>query len=487
MNEKNMAVLVNIIGAVEGGGQIYGNLDYAAYADPYTNSNTEHTITLGWAQNYGSQARELVQKIHDRDPAAFAQIDTAGIEKMLKSDWEAIRWKPTAAQKKVLIKLIDSAAGHACQDAMCESWLNTYIEECERRYTKDVRAVMMYCEIRHLGGYKPANRIFDRLEGNYSLDMILASLARDQQDKSNDNQVGDEKYWTRHLKCREFINKYSVEEGESMAVRVANCGHDENNRYSGGKAGDQTGTEWYLRAWYDYNPWNFVLRWKDQALANLFADLAIEAAENNNVGYDQGQRTTFGDALESAGWRPSKINIACETDCSKGTIDLIHAVGHLKGITELQNCNATYTGDMMVWFQSADGKKYFDVLTGKVLTDSSFARRGDINLNTDHHVNITVDNGVNSGASPVDNSLIGDCSVTLHTFLVGAKDPEIRAIQRILRNLKYKGKDKKALQIDGELGENTAYAIAKFQRDNGMKDINFGTVAAATWKLLLNA
>lgn len=25
---------------------------------------------------------------------------------------------------------------------------------------------------------------------------------------------------------------------------ISNCGHDENNRYSGGKAGDQTGTEW---------------------------------------------------------------------------------------------------------------------------------------------------------------------------------------------------------------------------------------------------
>ena len=24
---------------------------------------------------------------------------------------------------------------------------------------------------------------------------------------------------------------------------ISNCGHDENNRYSGGKTGDQTGTE----------------------------------------------------------------------------------------------------------------------------------------------------------------------------------------------------------------------------------------------------
>lgn len=48
MNDKNMAVLVNIIGAVESGGQIYGNRRYDAYAGPYTNSNKEVTCTLGW-------------------------------------------------------------------------------------------------------------------------------------------------------------------------------------------------------------------------------------------------------------------------------------------------------------------------------------------------------------------------------------------------------------------------------------------------------
>lgn len=33
-------------------------------------------------------------------------------------------------------------------------------------------------------------------------------------------------------------------------VRVSNCGHDENGRYAGGKAGDQTGGEYCLRPWY---------------------------------------------------------------------------------------------------------------------------------------------------------------------------------------------------------------------------------------------
>ena len=70
---------------------------------------------------------------------------------------------------------------------------------------------MMYCEIRHLGGLGPVKRIFDRLGGKYDLDSIMASLVRDQKDKSSDNQVGDSKFWTRHLKCKEFIERRSEE------------------------------------------------------------------------------------------------------------------------------------------------------------------------------------------------------------------------------------------------------------------------------------
>ena len=97
MNSKNMKVLINVIGAVEAGGQIYGSRNYAAYVAPYANSPIEHTITLGWAQNYGARAHRLVWMIYDKDPAEFAKLDTAGIKEMLKEDWETIKWNPSAA------------------------------------------------------------------------------------------------------------------------------------------------------------------------------------------------------------------------------------------------------------------------------------------------------------------------------------------------------------------------------------------------------
>lgn len=277
---------------------------------------------------------------------------------------------------------------------------------------------------------------------------------------------------SRAARGQKFYENYVKKEESNMGVRMSNCGHDENNRYSGGKAGDQTGTEWYLRSWYSY-PWNYILRWKDEELANLFADLAVETAQNNNVGYDQGQRTTFGVELQKVGWRPSKIKTPCEADCSKGTIDLIRAVGHIKGIAELQNCHnvMSYTGNMMTWFRSAAGKKYFEILTGKYLTSPSLAKRGDINLNTSHHVNITVDNGANAGSEKgyLEKGDSGSAVKTMQTMLIAC------------------GYSCGASGADGDFGSGTDSGLRSFQKANGLTvDGKYGPKAKAKLEELYN-
>ena len=69
---------------------------------------------------------------------------------------------------------------------------------------------------------------------------------------------------------------------------ISNCGHDERGKYSGGKAGDQTGTEWQVINWYN-RPWKCVLRHPDAATRKLIAQMAKAAAVNNMVGYCQSQ------------------------------------------------------------------------------------------------------------------------------------------------------------------------------------------------------
>lgn len=218
MNQKNLEVLVNIIAGVENGGQVYGRKKYSAYAPPYHSTPKEFTITLGYWAAYGHEARNLMQTIFDADPAAFRKLDTCSptIESMLKKDWVSIKWNPSSKQKAVIINIIDSKVGHECQDKIFAEKCKAMVDQCVELYPKaDIKAQMMFAEIKHLGGLGPVKRIFNRCNGNYSLDNIMASLVADQKDTSNNNQVGDKIFWSRHVKCRQYIDQYAVAEDDS--------------------------------------------------------------------------------------------------------------------------------------------------------------------------------------------------------------------------------------------------------------------------------
>lgn len=214
MTEENLDVLTNIIGAVETGGQVYGKRRYECYTPPYTNTKNEHTITLGWAGFYGYEANKLILLIYKANEAEFKKLDTANpsIESVLYNDWVKMRWNPNASQKKALINLISSDTGKYCQDELFKQEMKQYIEDCSIEYTSNVKAQMMYCEIRHLGGKSGADRIFKRCNGNYSMENIMASLVKDQNDTSSSNQVGDKLFWSRHVKCNQFIESYAKDE-----------------------------------------------------------------------------------------------------------------------------------------------------------------------------------------------------------------------------------------------------------------------------------
>lgn len=495
MNDKNMAVLVNIIGAVEAGGQVYGKRNYAGYAAPYANSPDEHTITLGWAQNYGSKARKLVQMIHDKDGAAFQKIDSNGtISAMLKKDWVALRWKPTAAQKKVLIALIDSTAGHECQDALFAEDAKVYISECEKNFTKDIPAVMMFCEIRHLGGYAPAARIFKRLNGDYSLDAIMASLKKDQSDTGNNNQVGDKVYWSRHEKCREFIEKYAVSEDKKEGKKV---------KYSRQKVVD------LIKSWIDkkesdgsykeiidiYNslaagklPRGTKMDYSWPWCACTWSALAIKLGYTKIMPIEISCYYLIEEAKKLGIWQEADNYVPLPADAvlydwddgsNYASTDNMGTPDHVGTVISINK----QAGEMLV----AEGNKDNAVATRTLKINGRYIRGFIVPKYTDNDVK---DDGTVPTPEPEPtpgNFLPGKTTIQLETFLVGAQHPQVRSIQRILKSAGYKGKDGKKLTIDGSLGENTAYAIECFQRDKGMKDINFGTVAATTWKYLLEA
>ena len=67
---------------------------------------------------------------------------------------------------------------------------------------------------------------------------------------------------------------------------------DEKGRTMGGKAGDQTGREVKTGQLYNFGQ-IWAIRAKSNDVAERIAKYAKAIAENDNVGYDQGQRDTL--------------------------------------------------------------------------------------------------------------------------------------------------------------------------------------------------
>lgn len=96
---------------------------------------------------------------------------------------------------------------------------------------------------------------------------------------------------------------------------IGHASKDENNKYIGGKAGDQTGKEVCKRTYYrDSRGW-YALRPKSVSHADAIAEAMQQATENPNIGYDQGERLDIMTALKKYG-SLAKIAEPVECDCS---------------------------------------------------------------------------------------------------------------------------------------------------------------------------
>lgn len=200
----------------------------------------------------------------------------------------------------------------------------------------------------------------------------------------------------------EFIKKYDgstsqteikIDNSGYAAGSVANCGKDENNGYFGGEAGDQTGTEFWVINWYNYGQ-DYVLRYTGERadeVRALIAQYAIAAANNNHIGYDQGQRDTFWNMLVKYGYNPANIKEDCEADCSSSVASIIKAVGYTLGIQSLKD----------VWLFATYGERsaltsagFSYTTSSSYLSSSNYLLAGDIILNTSKHTNICIKNGI---------------------------------------------------------------------------------------------
>jgi len=270
-------------------------------------------------------------------------------------------------------------------------------------------------------------------------------------------------------------NKYLDSTGTHY---IANSGHDENNKYHGGQAGDQTGHEAELKAWYN-RPWTVVLRYPDLAVGLCIAKLEIGMCLNNKVGYDQYQRTTYWKELVKAGYDPSAITTACEQDCTGGTTANVKAAGHIMGIPTLEDIPVdTYSGNMRARFVKAG----FKALTGnKYLSGPNYLLPGDVLLYEGHHAAVNITYGKyadRTGSVPKPVTLkLGD-----RILKNGCEGADVKELQLDLIKLGY---DCGKWGADGEYGDATEMAVKSFQRDHGL-DVD-GEAGPLTLAAMANA
>lgn len=263
---------------------------------------------------------------------------------------------------------------------------------------------------------------------------------------------------------------------------ISNSGKDENGKYSGGKAGDQTGHEWEIRTWYN-RPWNCVLRYSDPTVGEDIALLATHAALNDLIGYDQGERLTFWNALSKAkDYDPANITEACEDDCSSGVSGIAKAVGYRKGIKALQDIPAYLT----TWgMRDAFRKAGFEVLTdSKYLMSDAYLRPGDVLLNDSAHTAINVGSGA-LASSPSSNGVsqvtVGGEKVYYFGHVQrGKTGTAVKMLQAALNIRANAG-----LEVDGSCGPKTVAAIKNWQATHGL--VVDGSCGPATWTSILAA
>lgn len=166
-----------------------------------------------------------------------------------------------------------------------------------------------------------------------------------------------------------------------FVVVIGNAWCDENGKAKGGKAGDSTKKEVRTQAWFN-DDWTRVFRPISSDDAESIAKAMEEACSNDNIGYDQSQRTTLFDEAEKVGFEIKEIAKKCETDCSA----LVAVCCNRAGIPVSKDM---YTGNEEKLLKAT---KKFEILTDKkYLHSSDELKRGDILLMVGHTAIVLTD------------------------------------------------------------------------------------------------
>ena len=231
-----------------------------------------------------------------------------------------------------------------------------------------------------------------------------------------------------------------------MVTILGHAAINEKGTANCGAAGDQTNKEVYVRNWYK-KPWHTVFRPKSATVAEKIAKAMEQACANNNIGYDQGQRTTLYTLAKEANWNISKITKKCETDCSALVAVCCNAAG-------VKVSKDMYTGNQKSLLSNTG--KFTVYTTYKYIGSDDYLKRGDILLGNGHTA-IVLSDGIKVGTTTISSFL-----PSRGYFKKGDVSANIGKIASFMRKTFPAYTDKKAL--GNTFGAYLEASIKEFQR-----------------------
>ena len=240
-----------------------------------------------------------------------------------------------------------------------------------------------------------------------------------------------------------------------MAVKVGSARIDENGNARGGKAGDQTGKEVSTQNWYNHTKGWRVFRPLSIAAAREIAQAMLDACNNSNIGYDQGQRLTLYNKAQPLDFIIKKVTEQCETDCSA----LVRVCCAQADIT-LKNFTTPTQPSVLL-----NSGHFMELKGDKYTKKSDYLRAGDILCTcTQGHTVIVLNDGPKVEDIPDDTQVeykLGD-----RLLRNGDEGPDVKELQSLLIQLDY---DCGKWGADGDFGDATEIAVRNFQTNENLE------------------
>ena len=255
-------------------------------------------------------------------------------------------------------------------------------------------------------------------------------------------------------------------------VIVGSARHDENFRYSDGRAGDQIGSELETQEWYPHPKGWRVLRCKDSMKAEKIAANMQYACDNPHIGYDQNENYSLWDVVKHLGYDCRLVDTNCETDCAR-----------------LVRVCCAYAGIMAEDFYTGN-EAYYLLETGEfdeiplAATNPDLLRRGDILVTKTkgHTVVVVQQSNQQAVEDDFDGAYIkvygGEIKMAetykVGTVRLGSEGTDVLLVQTILKGRGFKGADGKPLELDKQAGPNTMFAIKSYIEDRAAHGADLG-------------